>query len=366
MINLPTYAGIKPNKSSIAIEFTYNNVRCRETIKCTPTKTRMQELARKREAILYEISLGIFDYAKHFPNSKKATELSSNKANAITIKQLITDWFERQRKVCQLSTIRGYKSVIYYHLIPQFGHLKLAELKPTMVTDWMTDLICDGTKPKRVNNILTPLRDAYKRAYLDSVIDKNPMDRVKNLKLERPDIKPFTESEINSILSFIPNESDRNMIELAFYTGLRTSEYMALTWSDVDFKNKRLNIDKALVYKHLKSTKTKSGIRTIELHDRALQALHKQKALNLNIENILFPDLKNKSHWHDTSAIRKRIWIPALEKADLEYRNPYQTRHTFASQMLSQGKNPLWVANQMGHIDWGMIIKTYGKWIRND
>lgn len=42
---------------------------------------------------------------------------------------------------------------------------------------------------------------------------------------------------------------------------------------------------------------------------------------------------------------------------------PYQTRHTFASTLLSRGENPLWVAQQMGHKDWGQIIKIYGQWI---
>ena len=364
MNNLPKLTGIKANKSSIAIEFTYNNVRCRETIKCKPTKTRMLELSNKRQAIIYEISMGIFDYAKHFPNSKYATKLSNNKANAITIENLLTDWFERKRKICAHSTLRGYKSVIYHHLIPRFGRLRMSELKPTLVKDWIADLQQE-LSPKRINNILTPLNDAFKHAYLDEIIERNPMDRVENLKLDRAEIKPFTESEIDLILTHISNKSDKNLIEFAFFTGLRTSEYMALTWDDIDLTNQSVHVNKALVYKKLKTTKTKSGIRSIELHPRALAALKRQQKLDLNINNIVFPDLKNLTYWYDTSAIRKRIWIPALEKAQLEYRNPYQTRHTFASQMLSQGKNPLWVANQMGHVDWGMIIKTYGKWVLN-
>ncbi|RMH36814.1 MAG: hypothetical protein D6694_13555, partial [Gammaproteobacteria bacterium] len=47
----------------------------------------------------------------------------------------------------------------------------------------------------------------------------------------------------------------------------------------------------------------------------------------------------------------------------VRYRPPYQTRHTYASMMLSAGANPLWVARQMGHKDWGMIRKRYGRWI---
>ena len=47
----------------------------------------------------------------------------------------------------------------------------------------------------------------------------------------------------------------------------------------------------------------------------------------------------------------------------LSCRVPYQTRHTFASTLLSAGENPVWVASMMGHKDWAMIIKVYGRWI---
>lgn len=51
--------------------------------------------------------------------------------------------------------------------------------------------------------------------------------------------------------------------------------------------------------------------------------------------------------------------MPALLKVGQKYRNPYQTRHTFASTLLSRGDNPMFVAQQMGHKDWAMIRKVY-------
>ena len=40
-----------------------------------------------------------------------------------------------------------------------------------------------------------------------------------------------------------------------------------------------------------------------------------------------------------------------------------QTRHTFASLMLSRGENPMWVAQQLGHSDLKMLRDHYGRWI---
>src|SRR5690606_30536264 len=61
--------------------------------------------------------------------------------------------------------------------------------------------------------------------------------------------------------------------------------------------------------------------------------------------------------------IRKTLWTPALKRAKVRYRRPYQTRHTYASMMLSAGEHPMWVAQQMGHSDWGMIRRIYGRWM---
>jgi len=67
--------------------------------------------------------------------------------------------------------------------------------------------------------------------------------------------------------------------------------------------------------------------------------------------------------------VRLALFIVATRRAgesqkpretSLRYRNLYQTRHTYASILLTAGEDPMWVAQQMGHKDWGMIRKIYG------
>jgi integrase len=45
--------------------------------------------------------------------------------------------------------------------------------------------------------------------------------------------------------------------------------------------------------------------------------------------------------------MRNRVWNEAIRRAELKYRHPYQTRHTFASLMLEQGEEPAWVARML-------------------
>jgi integrase len=324
-----------------------------------PTKTLLKELGRKRQAILYEIKNGTFDYLKHFPNSKKAREFRKTRPDHYTIGEGLKAWLQRNQGKFQQSTLRDYNSAIYYHLVPTFGELPIAELTAIMVKEWLSDLPISN---KRKNNILTPLRQMYEEVYLDEMIDRNPFDRVKNLSAQVREPEPFTAEEVAKILNELDGQ-ERNLIQFAFWSGLRTSELIALRWQDVELENNRIFVRQAKVRGHLKGTKTSSGTREVMLQIHAKEALVSQYRYTSKLSEIIFHDSRIGKPWKNDQAIRKIVWTPALKKAGVKYREPYQTRYTFASTLLSRGENQLWVAQQMGHKDWGQIRKVYGRWI---
>jgi integrase len=63
--------------------------------------------------------------------------------------------------------------------------------------------------------------------------------------------------------------------------------------------------------------------------------------------------------WEKDGPIRKTIWAHELKKAGVFYRNPYQTRQTYASTLLSLGENSMWVAKQMRHNAFLVVVETY-------
>lgn len=351
--------GITIRGNSAQIAFTYQGVRCRETIPIPPTKAAQKELILKRQAILYEISIGKFDYSKHFPHSRKAQEFRKTRPDVYTIGEALKSWLQRNQAKLQKSTLQDYNSAIYFHLIPAFGELTISELTASKVKEWLSILPCSS---KRKGNILIPLRQMFDELYHDEIIDKNPLQRVKNLPSKTREPEPFTQEEIMRILNELTGQA-KNLIQFAFYSGLRTSELIALRWQDVDFENNRIFVTSAYVRGQLKTTKTKSGKREVTLQPQAMEALLNQQTFTRTQNQTVFHDPDTSQPWQDDQPIRKKVWIPALKKANIKYRNPYQTRHTFASMLLSRGEKPLWVAQQMGHKDWGMIIKVYGRWI---
>ncbi|WP_256449813.1 site-specific integrase [Candidatus Nitrotoga sp. 1052] len=144
---------------------------------------------------------------------------------------------------------------------------------------------------------------------------------------------------------------------------MRTSELITLEWGDVDFQRGVVRVRRASVRKVVKTTKTMSGERDVKLLTPALEALNAQVSFTFSANGRIFHNPKTNSPWETDGQIRKTAWIPILKAANVPYRNPYQTRHTYASMLLSAGEDPMWVAHQMGHADWGMIRKTYGRWI---
>jgi integrase len=112
-----------------------------------------------------------------------------------------------------------------------------------------------------------------------------------------------------------------------------------------------------------KAPKTKGSIRTVELHPLAIEAIEILKTTNYIDKKRVFVDPKTMKDYGYADGLRKYIWKPTLDNLKIPYRYPYQCRHTYASMMLTEGKNPMWVAKQMGHSDWGMIRRIYGRWL---
>ena len=351
--------GIKANSSSISISFTYNDVRCRETVKVKPTKSALKEMVRKRDAILYEIEFGQFDYLKHFPNSKRAKSLASTQANRITIKEMITEWFKRTQDQWEYSTKRGYISKINHHIEPNFGHIYVNEFKPSLFKDWGATSTLSG---KTKNEVRSILRSAFQELYIDEVIDSNPIDRVKRFKHIKKEPEPFNAVEREKILAQMTGQV-RNLYVFAFWTGLRTSELLALRKCDVDLERKVIFVRKALVHGREKGTKTKSSERTHELHEKAFLALKAQLELNTGGQERVFLNPKTNQPWRDDRAIYHNCWQPAIKKSGVVFRTQYNTRHTYASTMLTENRAIGWVARQLGHCDIGMTLSTYARWI---
>jgi len=351
---------IRPRKDSIQIDFYYRSVRCRETLKLVPTKANLLHAKNLLATIQYEIATNNFEYRKHFPHSKthSAMIFGNPLAGNMTVEDALWSYFDAKKRSWKRSTMQTNRQVIESHLAPAFRDVRLADLNVGMIRQWVGGLACS---PKRTNNILIPLRGMLKDAHSDGLIKENPMDRIRNLKVRSREPQPFTQSEQKKILAVLPDQV-RNLIRFALYTGLRTGELIALRWSDVDFGRCLVHVRRSISRQEESSTKSAAGDRDVVLFEPAIDALEDQKAFTFKQSGRVFHNPVTNRQWSNDGAIW-RYWKIAFAKIDVPYREPYQTRHTYASSMLSAGEHPSWIARQMGHTDPSVLFKKYARWM---
>ena len=111
-------------------------------------------------------------------------------------------------------------------------------------------------------------------------------------------------------------------------------------------------------------TKNRYSRRKIKLTQVMRDALQRQKAIYDKAQGEYFFCTQTGDRV-DLSNLRQNVWIPSLKKANVRIREMKQTRHSFATNALSYGENPLWIAKVMGHRNADMIIKVYGKFIED-
>ena len=351
--------------TTLRISFYYKGVRCFETLKLEATAANIKYAERLRGEILNAIERGTFSYTDYFPDSKRA-HIFGHAPTKITIGDLLREFLEEAKSTKEASTYRGYKKVCDGHLFPLFERVEIQSLQPAMLRKWIRGMNCTT---KTVANILIPLRAIIEQALVDQYIKENPLnsiivDKLLNKETKKSDYKPdpFSVDEINAILQASEGQV-RLLFQFAFFTGLRVSELIGLRWADIDWQSQLIHVEETVVAKESKGPKTEAGVRDVLLLPPALEALEQQKQYTFSAGGRVFFNPQTNKPWETSQQVRRTQWMHILKKAGVRYRNTYQTRHTYASMMLSQGENIMWVSKQLGHVDVEMVIKTYGRWI---
>lgn len=359
-------AGVrKASESTIEVDFYYRGRRCRERLKLEPTPRNLRWAESLLGKIRVEIGKGTFDYATHFPDSSRARDFAPAAAALDTVEQHLWAWLRRKEPMLELHTQKDYRKAIKNVLVPAFGALRLRELTRGTVKDWIaarTEL-----SAKRLNNVLSPLRQMLAEAADDEILEDNPMAGVKVKRRrqvkDQDDVDPFTPAEVKAILAACDGQF-RNMVAFAVGSGLRwPSEVMALQWQDVDLDAGTVRVRAAVVCRQRKRPKTEAGNRTVQLAALASDALRAQRAHTLLKGGTVFENPNTGEPWTSDQVVGKWHWRPTLKRAGVRYRPGRQLRHTYASTMLSAGEPLRWVAFQLGHLDASVTARVYSRFI---
>ena len=356
---------------SIRIRFFYRGMECREPVKqFGPPSARSIRLAYGfKLEIDAAIARGVFDYLKTFPKSKTARRLAGVVDQPA---ETVGDRLRAYRKLNDIAVSNGklsegaaeeYSRTIKRHLLPAFGDVPLPALSAQRLRTWIMGL---NVTRKTVRNILTPLRAVLADAVIDEAIPFNPLERLeldrlldKTAKDSEYQVDPFNEAEVHAILASCEGQA-HNFIRFAFWSGLRTSELIALAWRDVDFVNGLVRVRRAFGRTSEKKPKTAAGNRDVVLLPQAVIALQAQKAHTFLAGGRVFHYPLRNRPFRNRHEIW-RMWDAIVKRAGVRYRNQYQTRHTYACMLLSRGEVVQWVTQQLGHTDVATTTRYYGK-----
>ena len=180
------------------------------------------------------------------------------------------------------------------------------------------------------------------------------------------DIKPLDLQEAEMLLRYCESRAQgdkrwlevRNYLGFAIFSGARLGEILALEASDVDVENNKVYICKSKERHSSNISTTKTGkARYIDLLENARIALESQ--IQIRAAN---PKKHKRLFSFDEKEIAKK-WREALSACGLESRVLYQTRHSFATIMLVNGEEPLWISAMLGHSSLNTTFTHYVKYI---
>ena len=266
-------------------------------------------------------------------------------------------------------TYEYYTRVINDLIIPLLGHIRITDLKPAHVQQFIKYIQDNSEKtpsPSTIKRKVAILQSILRQAVKLGLIQTNPAnaERLTMPKQIAPQVEIFTRQEAVDMLEALEDEplQYKVIIYLAIMSGAREGELVGLKFSDIDFINNRITIERSAYKLTGKPIATKppkdNDVRTVKVDDYTIDLIKQLKAekererFRLGTAwqgdewlftkwdgSIMFPS--TPSHWFRSF----------LKRHGLKHRKFHALRHTSATLLLLAGTNVKQVSGRLGHAD---------------
>lgn len=302
--------------------------------------------------------------------------LPSNQSDGFqdpTFEELASLWLENYKTTVKPSTFENVKSKVEKMTEEHFKELKLKKI----TVAYCQRVVIELSKTYVLyNHYLSVINRIFKYAVLMDILNSNPFDKVIKPKsrqvqrkgnfLTKEELKEFLKLAQTATLSyFFP------LVHLMSYTGLRQGEALALKWSDIDFENKKITVNKTAVRikekQTLQTPKTKNSKRVISIDPTTLSILKSWKKDQIKIyfkngkhfegdDNFIFTNQRGDwVHIHNFIPYFKRF----VTDHKLKPITPHGLRHTHASLLFSAGVEPKNISDRLGHSTVQITLDLY-------
>lgn len=272
-------------------------------------------------------------------------------------------WVAQMRPQWKASYLETVECTLRGWLLPTFAHWPLDRIDRAALLQFRAAVAAHprAPSPARINKILAILKTCLGEGARQYGLDASRIE-LRPLRERRRDIHPLSLAEVERLLSHATGFW-RDYYTTRIYTGMRTGEIDGLKWKFVDFERKQILIRETIVNSTPDTPKTGSSEREIDMVPLVVSALERQRERTQMRSPYVFCSRNGQPLRHGN--VRRRIWLPLLERAGLSVRRPYETRHTYATLMLAAGENPEYIRRQMGHADAQMLFHTYSRYVPN-
>jgi integrase len=261
----------------------------------------------------------------------------------ITVGEALNKFIDDHVNVLSPATIRGYISLKNNHY-QSIKHIKAHALTLPDVQREINDMAAN-LSPKTIHNYYSLLTKALR--YVKCPIDFEctfPQKVIKEMEIP-------TQEEVSIVLDSITNPDIKIAVLLAATLGLRRSEISGVQMSNIDFENRLITIDSAVVYDKdcnfvNKVTKNPKSKRTLEIPDILYDEIIKKKGQD--------GALVNRTPASISESFRKIV-----KKCPVKYFTLHQLRHFYASVMLKLNVPDMYAMRRMGHSTSKMLKSVY-------
>ena len=302
--------------------------------------------------------------------------LPSNQSDGFqdpTFEELAQLWLENYKTTVKPSTFENVKSKVEKMTEEHFKELKLKKITVAYCQRVVIEL---SKNYVLYNHYLSVINRIFKYAVLMDILDSNPFDKVIKPKSRQTQRKGnfLTKEELKELLKLAQTATLSYffpLVHLMSYTGLRQGEALALKWSDIDFENKKITVDKTATRikekQTLQTPKTKNSKRVISIDPTTLLILKSWKKDQIKIyfkngkhfegdENFIFTNQRAEwVHIHNFIRYFKRF----IADHKLKQITPHGLRHTHASLLFSAGVEPKSISDRLGHSTVQITLDLY-------
>ncbi|MDE6678594.1 MAG: site-specific integrase [Ruminococcus sp.] len=272
----------------------------------------------------------------------------------LTVKELFSEWFSAVKFKVKASTYANYRMKVEKHILPDFSGLTYSALSARLVHEFIEKKLKYGLSAKYVSDIVVVFKSMTKYVSAEHGYN-NPLINVILPKTQKKELHLLSESEQMKLKKYISRDIDTTKIGvmLSYYAGLRIGEVCGLKWSDIDFAENTLTVNRT-VQRIMK----KNGCKSTEVIVSSPKSLTSKRTIPLPafLGNILKKHRKDGSFYVISGS--EKITEPRtmqyrfksiLKKAGLPSVNYHSLRHMFATNCIKLDFDVKTLSEILGH-----------------